>query len=678
MVSVSYPGVYIQEKSSGVRTITGVATSITAFIDWFPRGVLDKAVQCLSYADFEREFGGIHTLSPASYGIKQFFQNGGGECCVVRVANTGTAGTTAAVAANATLDTTPTGVGGTDLFNVVAGRRILGTSTSNPGVWGNNIYLDIDYDASDPSSLFNLVVSEIGTENGSRVIRGTETFRNLTMNPGAANYALEVVNAGSRLVQLNRDGLGGPLATPAPGAKWPRPAATGTVGAEIAAGAAPPANPINLTVDAGGGARNISVTYTGTIQHTSLRPLLEAAIRAASLSATTAEERALLAGASVKLLGDGSATNRHRYVLLAGRNGTNFDPTARLRPGGTSSAALGLDPAAVALADKPAVNDQLYRLQNGIDGSDGATPPTPSVGATALLGSLAAKTGLYALEDVDLVNILCIPRAAELGATPMQQVYGEATTYIATRRGFLLVDIPEGTATLDAMQTWLAQNNALRNKNAAVYFPRTFAPDPVNNNRLRSIAASGTIAGLYARTDATRGVWKAPAGTEARLQNVQALAYLLTDLQNGALNPLGANCLRTFPVYGNLCWGARTLDGADQLASEWKYVPIVRLALFIEESLFRGTKWVVFEPNDEPLWAQIRLNVGVFMNGLFRQGAFQGKTPQEAYFVKCDKETTPQADRNLGIVNIEVGFAPLKPAEFVVITIQQIAGDLQP
>ena len=118
------------------------------------------------------------------------------------------------------------------------------------------------------------------------------------------------------------------------------------------------------------------------------------------------------------------------------------------------------------------------------------------------------------------------------------------------------------------------------------------------------------------------------------------------------------------------------MDGADDLGSEWKYIPIRRLALMIEESLFRGTQWVVFEPNDEPLWARIRLNVGVFMNGLFRQGAFQGSSRSEAFYVKCDAETTTQADRNLGIVNIEVGFAPLKPAEFVVITIQQIAGDL--
>jgi phage tail sheath protein FI len=135
--------------------------------------------------------------------------------------------------------------------------------------------------------------------------------------------------------------------------------------------------------------------------------------------------------------------------------------------------------------------------------------------------------------------------------------------------------------------------------------------------------------------------------------------------------------LRSFPAYGRVAWGARTMKGDDSQADEYKYVPIRRLALFLEESLYRGTQWVVFEPNDEPLWAQIRLNLGVFMNGLFRQGAFQGKTPQEAYFVKCDKETTTQADRNLGIVNILVGFAPLKPAEFVVLTIQQIAGDLQ-
>jgi phage tail sheath protein FI len=164
---------------------------------------------------------------------------------------------------------------------------------------------------------------------------------------------------------------------------------------------------------------------------------------------------------------------------------------------------------------------------------------------------------------------------------------------------------------------------------------------------------------------------------DASLNGISALDVNLTDEENGLLNPLGINCLRSFPVTGRVIWGARTLRGADQLSDEYKYIPVRRLVLYIEESLYRGTQWVVFEPNDEPLWSQIRLNVGSFMHTLFRQGAFQGKSPNEAYFVKCDKETTTQDDINKGIVNIVVGFAPLKPAEFVVIKIQQMAGQIQ-
>jgi phage tail sheath protein FI len=190
------------------------------------------------------------------------------------------------------------------------------------------------------------------------------------------------------------------------------------------------------------------------------------------------------------------------------------------------------------------------------------------------------------------------------------------------------------------------------------------------------MAPSGTMAGVYARTDSNRGVWKAPAGTDATLNGVIDLAAPLNDRENGTFNPKGVNALRSFPAYGRVAWGARTLKGSDAQADEYKYVPVRRTALFLEESLYRGTQWVVFEPNDEALWAQIRLNVGAFLQGLFRQGAFQGRTPREAYFVKCDRETTTQNDINLGIVNILVGFAPLKPAEFVVLKLQQISGDI--
>jgi phage tail sheath protein FI len=288
----------------------------------------------------------------------------------------------------------------------------------------------------------------------------------------------------------------------------------------------------------------------------------------------------------------------------------------------------------------------------------------------------ALKAGLSALEDVDLFNILCIPRAADLDDTSMTSFVSDALKYCEERRAFMVIDIPRSINTVEEVKDWLDVHNGFRHKNAALYFPRLMMPDPLNEYRLRSVGASGTVAGLYARIDSTRGVWKAPAGTEASLRGIGGLETKLTDPQNGTLNPLAINCLRNFPIYGDVAWGGRTLVGSDQAGSEWKYVPIRRLALFLEESLYRGTKWVVFEPNDEPLWAQIRLNLNAFMMGLFRQGAFQGSTPDKAFYVKCDGETTTQADRNLGIVNIEVGFAPLKPAEFVVIKIQQIAGEL--
>ena len=212
--------------------------------------------------------------------------------------------------------------------------------------------------------------------------------------------------------------------------------------------------------------------------------------------------------------------------------------------------------------------------------------------------------------------------------------------------------------------------------NAALYFPRINKADTLRKGQVRDFAPGGAIAGIIARTDLQRGVWKAPAGLEATISGVTGLAVQLTDPENGELNPLGVNCLRTMPAAGTVIWGARTMVGDDRLASQWKYLPVRRMALFIEESLYRGTQWAVFEPNDEPLWSQLRLNLGVFMHDLFRQGAFQGQSPKDAYFVKCDSTTTTQSDIDRGIVNVIVGFAPLKPAEFVVLYIQQIAGQL--
>ncbi|MCX6674694.1 MAG: YCF48-related protein [Methanothrix sp.] len=299
-------------------------------------------------------------------------------------------------------------------------------------------------------------------------------------------------------------------------------------------------------------------------------------------------------------------------------------------------------------------------------GNDGSKPEDID-----LVGNEAKKTGIYALLDVDIFNLLCLPEAEEVDTLV------KAAAFCKQNRAFLIADCPTAWNNFDKALEDLGTFDPLRSENVALYFPRVVMSDPLEENRLKEFPPCGIIAGIFARTDSTRGVWKAPAGQDATLSGVNSLVYRLTDKENGLLNPLGVNCLRTFPIIGSVVWGARTLRGADVLTSEWKYIPIRRTALYIEESLFRALKWVVFEPNDEPLWAQIRLNVGAFMHDLFCKGAFQGGSPREAYFVKCDKDTTTQTDRDKGIVNILVGFAPLKPAEFVIIKIQQIAGQIQ-
>jgi uncharacterized protein len=316
----------------------------------------------------------------------------------------------------------------------------------------------------------------------------------------------------------------------------------------------------------------------------------------------------------------------------------------------------------------PAANQLNQSLAGGADG-DVLTPGTADFHTALNAGG--KDTGVHLLDNVPLFNLLVVP--GETDASTIQIL----ESYCRTEHTFLIAD-SKPTDTLTTLANGpdpaITGVDAI---NAAFYFPWIQAADPLQQNRTGLFPPSGFVAGIYARTDASRGVWKAPAGSDASLTGAVGLSVVLTDNQNGILNPQAINCIRSFPVYGIVVWGARTLRGNDQIGSEWKHVSYRRLALYLEVALYRGTQWVVFESNDEPLWAQIRLNVGAFMQDLFRKGAFQGSSPKEAYFVKCDSETTTQNDINLGIVNILVGFAPLKPAEFVVISIQQMAGQLQ-
>jgi len=269
---------------------------------------------------------------------------------------------------------------------------------------------------------------------------------------------------------------------------------------------------------------------------------------------------------------------------------------------------------------------RLYKEPGGDStaGADGAP-----LDQAAYEGSRADETGLFALEKADLFNLLCIP------PTPVPGRYSRRSNrrrspYCETRRAMLIVDPPAAWETVAAARDGLAGDIALTGpaaRNAALYFPRLIQADPLLGGQVDTFVPCGAVAGVTARTDAQRGVWKTPAGTDATLLGATSLSVSLTDAENDILNPLGINGLRTFPGTGQVVWGARTLRGADQLADEYKYIPVRRLAVHLEESLVRGTRCAVFEPHGEPLWAQIRLHVGASTPSLFPQDAFRA-TPR--------------------------------------------------
>jgi uncharacterized protein len=543
-ILATYPGVYVQEIPSGVHTITGVATSITAFIGSALQGPDNLPVTLNSYGDFERIFGGLWVGSTLGYAVRDFFLNGGAQAIVVRLYNPETG-------ANPIPPASHMKVGD---FRFVAASK---------GAWGSNLRATIDTNVSADvaaqlglasADLFNLTVTEV---DASGAIVSREVFRNLSVKDSAARVD-NVLLAQSSLL------------------RWD--------------GAWPP-NPLP------GIAANVD-DVTKAQQQLAANPQdpgLQAALTAAKQA-------------------------------MAASNGI-----------------------ALTMADSFTPNN-----------------------------AQANKQGLFALERADIFNLLCIPPYLANGGVDAALV-AQAATYCEGRRAMLLVDPPiDWVDTTSAVGKFTGTPDEIgtRSKNAALFFPRLLYPNPLHNNQIESFVPCGAIAGVFARTDSARGVWKAPAGIDASVNGISQLTVPLTDAENGQLNQLGINCIRTFPIAGSVVWGARTLRGADQLADEYKYIPVRRTALYIESSLYQGLQWAVFEPNDEPLWSSIRLNVGAFMQNLFLQGAFQGSSARNAYFVKCDSESTTQNDINLGVVNVIVGFAPLKPAEFVIITIQQMAGQI--
>lgn len=636
-IAPTYPGVYIEEVPSGVRTITGVATSVTAFIGRTPRGPVNEPIIINGFADYERTFGGLSSDCTVSYAVRDFYTNGGGIAIVVRLFH--------------------------PLFPTEADRTTaLNSATAQASAAAATVIAAANAEAADPAA------------DGDSVAAAAETAAEGLVNPSAA--ALAAAQAIAAAARAEADAGADAADTAA--------AATSAQGDAVAssAAAAAPMGRARLTV---GGNLNLEAANEGAWGN-SLRAHIDHGAR----PVVAGETPDSLFNLSIR---DASTGRVEILRNLSVQTGHARQVDRVLRQESSLVRVQGAPPATRPAHSEPAATDGV--VAPGADPFDNTnstavttglatdSQPLPADGNTYIgNGTRANKTGLYALENADLFNLLCIPPDTRGGDTPAG-VYQAALTYCVERRAMLIVDSPAAWAANPATAASEARTklsdlglNGTAARNAALYFPRIVAADPLADGARDTFVPCGVIAGVMARTDAQRGVWKAPAGLDASLNGTQGLQANLTDPETGTLNPLGINCLRSFPVTGRVVWGARTLRGADQLADEYKYVPVRRLALFIEETLYRGTQWVVFEPNDEPLWSQIRLNIGAFMQNLFRQGAFQGRTPRDAYLVKCDRETTTQTDINLGIVNIVVGFAPLKPAEFVIIKIQQLAGQI--
>lgn len=652
---LSYPGVYVQEIPSGSRSISGVATAVTAFLGRAVRGPVDEPVPISSFGDFERVFGGLWRVSGLGYAVRDYFLNGGGNALVVRLAGGATTATTPAVTAGVAFVAAEAGswaegltVRLTQSAEAESARRALGEARA-------------DHDRATTALADALDAARDAAEVAERAAADASTKRK---RDDAATALRRATEARAAVETANAD---------------TEATATALQSATAATAQA------DLTEEFAT-QQGVEPSQLWRIEVLDGDRMLESFSNVTFVDGPRRADLVLQASRFVRLTTPAAstptgptqpATTQPATTQPATTQPATTQPPAPPEPTGSTEP----DAPATPTRDDAAESGTTETAESGAESGTG-TPPEPLTQQLAggtdgreltdadYRGSESAKTGLYALEKADLFTLLCLPPSAPSGDLPAT-VWPDAVRYCQRRGALLLVDPPAARTVAD-LGSWPASIGLVGtvNRNAALYFPRVRYPDPLRGGAVGTFVPSGAVAGVMAGTDASRGVWKAPAGLEAGIA-VGGLAYALTDAEHGTL-PDEVNALRSFPNVGAVVWGARTLRGADIFADDYKYVPVRRLALFLEQSLYRGTQWVVFEPNDEPLWSQIRTTVTAFLQDLFRQGAFQGSSPREAYFVQCGADTTTPFDVARGLVNIRVGFAPLRPAEFVVVGIQQL------
>ncbi|MEU5046257.1 phage tail sheath family protein [Streptomyces griseorubiginosus] len=643
MPALSYPGVYVQEVAGGVRPLDTASTSTAAFVGLSEMGPDTGAGLVTNWTDFQRVYGSFIADGHLAHSVFQYFANGGRQCYIVRVTRRD------ATVADVTVHNRAA--------SPVAGMRF---SAKSKGEWGNTLLLQIEDATLDPGNLFKLTVRRqtdpAAVPDSPQDLPPLEAFDNLSVDPASPAYVVDVVGQASGLIDVqvlssnnatqhgvHRGGLGPTL---------------------------PLDTHLGFRISLDGDGYQPVTLAAGASTATALSDVasaIEAAVHALTKRKASTDPAAFSAftctaetvGSQSRLVlrsGTQSATSSVRVQPAA-----THDATALLRIG---EAAGGRSEDGIA-PRRPAAVSLLQVGDSGI-----AVPVTAATAGSDGVAELTESSfgdAFTRLDHVSDFSLLAVPGES----TPAMADLGMA--YCANRPLQDVFYLAETGRDDDTVADATAFRSRLTTSNSygALYFPWVKSLDPSGRSAEPILLPpSGCVAGLYARIDASRGVWKAPAGTEAGLNGVVGLGAELSDVDHGNLNPRGIDVIRRFPGAGVVVFGARTISADPQ----WRYVPVRRTAIMLRVSIYNGIQWAVFEPNDEPLWSQLRLSIGSFMTTLFRQGAFQGSTPSEAFFVKCDAETTTQADVDAGVVNVLVGFAPLKPAEFVVVKISQQAG----
>src|SRR5947207_960323 len=615
--------------------------------------------------------------------VGQFFLNGGSTAWIMRIAD--------ATAASAAVT-----------LNNEAGQPVLRLTAADAGADGNLTRAEVDYGTANPESTFNLTLyRRLVGPTGTVTRDGLETFTDLSMDPASGRFIETVVNSASLLVSAQVDAGVAAMVAGVPGVSISGlilPAANADVFTAIAqrfGNNAANNRSISIAVD---GQPAIPVTFAQGADLPGFIANMQTAInnRLAASGMTGAVIVDVPAAAGVRQLhvtsNGGSVVigSAQQSDVAAGlqlgvvNGGIEISRWSRARPAPTGIVAR-LDNApddlarlrAFATTNQDGIGD--WRLTAPGAGAQYQATPFPAAPAQPLH---VGTSFVPAAGDTALGSLLNVRQ--HLGTLAASIANNSSNRFAAGVQALRLAITPRFEGSDAGVDSRLTSTGAANIGTAGELFDPA-APGAYNvraytvgqTGGVSGADPSGGEAGLYARIDVSRGVWKAPAGLEANLLGVRGVEHRMTDADNGTINPQAVNAIRQFPN-GIVSWGARTMVGFDNSGNDdFKYVPVRRLTLMIEESLYRGLGFAVFEPNDEPLWAQIRLAAGSFMNGLFRQGAFKGAKASDAYFVKCDAETTTQNDIDLGIVNVVVGFAPLKPAEFVIVVVRQIAGQAQ-